>query len=110
MERVMGEVEAGGQAVAGLAPLLEACNAHAVDHMVVAGPFAKSGVQCDQCGWLGRMGTACPVCGSPLFEVSDVVAAAMEATVEAGGKVSIVSVASRLDAQGVAALTRFTIG
>lgn len=109
LERVIGEVDAGGQAVAGLAPLLEAANAHAIDHMVVAGPYAKPGVQCDQCGWLGRTGTSCPVCGSPLFDVADVVAAAMEATVEAGGRVTIVSVASRLDAQGVAALTRFSI-
>lgn len=110
LERVMGELDGGGQAVAGLAPLLEACNAHAVDHLVVAGPYAKPGVQCDQCGWLGRSGATCPVCGSQLFDVADVVAAAMEATVEAGGKVTIVSVASRLDAQGVAAMTRFSIG
>ncbi len=109
LERLLGELDAGGGGVSGLNSVLEACNAHAIDHLVVAGPYAKEGVMCDACGWLGRTGTDCPVCGSPLFETADIVSAAMDATVEAGGKVNVVTVASRLDAVGVAGFTRFSI-
>lgn len=110
IERVLAEAARGGLAVTGLAEVLEAANAHAVDHLVVAGPFAKPGVICDACGWLGRAEGRCPVCDSDTFEVSDVVSAAMDATVEAGGKVDVVNVASPLDAHGVGALLRFRLG
>lgn len=109
LERLVGGVDAGAGAVSGLAAVLDATNTHAVDHLVVAGPYAKEGVLCDACGWLGRTGSVCPVCGSGLFEVADVVSAAMDATIEAGGRVSIVAEASRLDAVGVGAFTRFTV-
>lgn len=109
LDRLLAGVDSGFGAASGLPALLEAANAHAVDHLVVAGPYAKEGVLCDNCGWLGRTGTACPVCGSGLFEVGDVVSAAMDATVEAGGKVTIATQASRLDAVGVAAFTRFSV-
>lgn len=110
LERLLGEVDGHGLAVAGLAAVLEASNAHAVDHLVVAGRYAKEGVMCDNCGWLARTGSECPVCRSGLFAVDDVISAAMDTTVETGGRVTIVSVASRLDAVGVAALTRFAVG
>ena len=109
LDRLLDEVESDGAAVAGLGSVIDACNAHAVDEIVVAGNYAKSGVLCDECSWLGRIGTECPVCGSNLVEIDDVVAAAMEATVDTGGKVSIVSLASRLDAVGVGAFTRFPL-
>lgn len=109
LESLLAEVGRGGDAVAGLSDVLEACNAHAVDRLAVAGPFAKPGVLCDACGWLGRTGPECPVCSSGTFFVEDVVSAAMDATVEAGGRVDIVSVASRLDASGVGALLRFPV-
>lgn len=107
LDRLLMEAARGGEAVTGLAEVLEACNTHAVDRLVVAGPFAKPGVLCDGCGWLGRWALGCPVCGSGVFEVDDVVSAAMDATVEAGGRVDVVSVASPLDVSGVGALVRF---
>lgn len=109
VEQLVGDVEAGNSAVAGLAPVLEACNAHAVELLVVSGPFAKPGVLCDNCGYLARTGAQCPVCGQATFLLDDVVSAAMDATVEAGGRVEVVSVASRLDAFGVGARLRFPI-
>lgn len=109
LEYLVAEVARGGGAVAGLADVLTACNAHAVDRLAVAGPFAKPGVLCDSCGWLGRTGMECPVCAAETFHVEDVVSAAMDATVEAGGRVDIVSVASQLDASGVGALLRFPV-
>lgn len=110
LDRLLTAVATDGDAVAGLSDVLAACNAHAVDHLVVAGPFAKPGVVCDACGWLGRIESECPVCAAPTFAVDDVVSAAMDTTVESGGKVDIVSVAGPLDASGVGALLRFRLG
>lgn len=109
LERLLTTVAQGGEAVAGLSDVLNACNAHAVDHLVVAGPYAKPGVTCDGCSWLGRSERECPVCGAATFQVDDVLAAAMDATVEAGGKVDIVGLASPLDASGVGAMLRFRL-
>lgn len=100
----------GGNAVLGLAAVLEAANTQAIDTLVVAGPFRRPGCLCDECGHLSRTGDTCPVCGNALFEVDDIVAAAMDAAVAAGGTVSQIEVASPLDVEGVGALTRFSVG
>jgi hypothetical protein len=42
-----------------------------------------------------------------MFQVDDIVAAAMEATVAAGGRTHQIGVSSPLDAHGIGALTRF---
>jgi hypothetical protein len=42
-----------------------------------------------------------------MFQVDDIVAAAMEATVAAGGRTHQIVVSSPLDAHGIGALTRF---
>lgn len=109
LEDLLAEIDRGGQAVSGLARVLHACNAHAVSHLVVSGPFAKPGVMCDGCGWLSRTGDECSVCGGAVFAVDDIVAEAMESTLEAGGDVDVVDVASRLDADGVGATLRFDV-
>lgn len=109
LEVLLAETNRGAQAVTGLSKVLDACNAHAVEQLVVAGPFTKPGVLCDSCGWLGRDGGTCPMCEVETFPVDDVVSAAMDATVEAGGRTETVSVASPLDAAGVGALLRFRI-
>lgn len=109
LDRLLAEAGRGGSAVTGLAPVLEACNAHAVEQLVVAGPFVKPGVMCDGCGWLARDGETCPLCETPTFPIDDVVSAAMDATVEAGGRSEIVRVASPLDADGVGAFLRFRV-
>jgi peptide chain release factor subunit 1 len=96
-----------GLAVLGLSPVLSACNAQAVDTLVVAGEFKRPGSICNSCGFLARSGDRCPICGSAMFEVDDIVAAAMEATVDAGGHTQQILVSSPLDAHGVGALTRF---
>lgn len=98
-----------GLAVLGLAPTLTAANAQAVDTLVVAGSFARSGVLCDVCGFLARSGEDCPVCRAATFPVEDVVAAAMESVIAAGGRVRQIEVPSPLDLAGVGALTRFAV-
>jgi hypothetical protein len=107
--RVLDTAWSGGNGVLGLASVLDAINAQAVDTLVVAGSFMRGGVICNQCGHLSRDGHSCPVCGSGMFEVDDIVAAGMDATVAAGGRVYQIGVASPLDVEGVGALTRFSL-
>lgn len=107
--RVCDTAWSGGNAVLGLSATLEAANAQAIDTLVVAGDFTRTGAICNQCGHLTRNGAACPVCGAATFEVADVVAAVMDATVAAGGDVVQVGVASPLDPEGIGALTRFPV-
>lgn len=107
--RVCDTAWSGGNAVLGLQEVIHASNAQAVDTLVVAGPFTRPGAICDSCGHLARIGSTCPVCGSTLFAVEDIVGAVMDATVAAGGKVYQISVASPLDREGIGALTRFPV-
>lgn len=107
--RICDTAWSDGLALLGLTETLDACNAQAVDTLAVAGPFTRPGVICNQCGFLARTGEVCPVCSAALFPVADVVAAAMDATVAAGGKTVQLEVASPLDAEGVGALLRFPV-
>jgi peptide chain release factor subunit 1 len=107
--RVCDTAWSNGPAVLGLSSCLSACNALAVDTLVVAGEFTRPGSICNSCGFLARTGEVCPICEATLFEVEDVVAAAMEAAVFAGGGVQQVVVASPIDSHGVGALTRFPL-
>jgi peptide chain release factor subunit 1 len=108
-EHLVDTAKAGGLALLGLAQSLRACNAQAVETLVVAGSFTMPGVLCNQCGFLARAGDLCPVSGDPMFPVEDVVAAAMDATVGSGGTVHQIEVASPLDVDGVGVLTRFRV-
>ena len=106
--RVCDTAWGGGNAVLGLSSTLQAANAQAIDTLVVAGPFTRNGAICSQCAHLSRNGESCPVCGSSMFGVDDVVAAVMDATVVAGGRAYQIDVASPLDVEGIGALTRFS--
>ena len=107
--RVCDTAWSGGNAVLGLANVIAAANAHAVESLIVAGPFSRPGVLCENCGHIGRLGDQCPLCDSSMFAVDDVVSAVMDSVVAAGGSVSQVAVASTLDREGVGALTRFPV-
>ena len=107
--RVCDTAWSGGNAVLGLGNVIAAANAHAVESLVVAGPFSRPGVLCENCGHIGRLGETCPLCDSAMFAVDDVVSAVMDSVVAAGGTVSQVGVASTLDREGVGALTRFPV-
>jgi peptide chain release factor subunit 1 len=107
--RVAESAEEGGRATVGLANVLEAVNAGAVDHLVVAGRFAKDGVVCTTCGRLDRLGEACVGCGLLVSPTDDVVGAAMEQVLRMGGRVDQISVPSLLDQHGVGALLRFSM-
>lgn len=107
--RVCDTAWSGGLAVLGLQPTIEAANVQAIDVLVVAGSFTRTGTICNVCGHLSRLMGACPVCGNQVFAVDDLVSAIMDATVASGGHVHQVSVASPLDVEGIGALTRFPL-
>lgn len=107
---MMAAASRGAGAVVGLADTLRMANVQGISDLVVAGSFSRPGVMCPACGFLGRDGTGCEVCETALHQVADVVAALIDATVEAGGLVHQVVVGSVLDRNGVGALTRFDIG
>ncbi len=101
---------AGRPVTVGTKDSLEAINAHAVETLLVAGPFERDGVRCDACGWMSRVGEACPLCGSDTVAESDILSYAMDAVTTSGGTVRQVRVASQLDADGAGAILRFPIG
>ncbi len=107
--RVSEVARSGGNAVLGLGPTLGAANLGAVDTLVVAGEFTKPGAICSSCSRLSRLGGECAFCGGDTFEIDDVVAAIMESTVDHGGVVHQIEVASPLDTEGIGALTRFPV-
>lgn len=107
--RVCDTAWSGGNAVLGLNATIEAANAQAIDTLVVAGPFARGGTVCGNCGHLSRNGAECRMCGSETFAVADIVACVMESTVAAGGKVYQIRVPSALDVEGIGTLTRFPV-
>lgn len=107
--RVCDTAWGGGNAFLGLTSALESANAQAIETLVVAGEFTRPGVVCNQCGYLSRTGTECPVCGAGMFEIDDVVAALMESVIAASGSVDQIDVATPLDVHGVGALTRFPV-
>lgn len=107
--RVCDTAWGGGNAFLGLASALESANVQAIDTLVVAGGFTRPGVVCNNCGFLSRTGSECPVCASRLFAVDDVVASLMESVIAAGGAVAQIDVPSPVDVHGVGALTRFPV-
>ncbi len=109
VEELLEAAGSGNRAVLGIAEVLKAANAKAIDRLVVTGRYAKSGTVCDTCGWLARNSDACTACGAAGRPTNDLIAELMEATLAEGGEVLQVSHASQLDAQGVGARLRFQL-
>ena len=109
VQELLDTVGAGGHAVLGIADVLAAANARAIDRLIVSGSFSKEGSVCESCGWLSRNGTSCPVCGSETRMTDDVVGEIIEATIDESGEVLQVSIASALDQKAIGAVLRFPL-
>jgi hypothetical protein len=109
VQELLDTAGAGGQAVLGIADVLAAVNARAIDRLIVSGSFSKEGSVCESCGWLSRNGTSCPVCGSGTRKTDDVVGEIIEATIDESGEVLQVSIASALDQKAIGAVLRFPL-
>jgi hypothetical protein len=97
----------GDRGIIGINTVVDASNLQSISDLVVAGDFAKPGAMCRNCGFLARQAGTCPVCAAQMLQVDDVVSALMDATIAAGGRVHQISVGSRLDKDGIGAITRF---
>lgn len=109
VDQILDTARGGGQAVLGLESSIEAANVMAIDTLVVAGWFTKSGIVCGNCGALGRAGRTCAVCGQATLPVDDVVSELMDAVITGGGTVHQVAIPSQLDHHGVGAVTRYPV-
>lgn len=110
-DTVINRFRAGGLAVAGLEPTIEALNRDQVDQLLLAESFdGETGWQCPQCRVLGRQPrpAACPFCQAPLTEDIDLREAMVHRTERTGRRVEIVESHPELEAlDGVGALLRY---
>ncbi|MGH7589261.1 MAG: Vms1/Ankzf1 family peptidyl-tRNA hydrolase [Gemmatimonadota bacterium] len=104
---------AGGLAVAGLEPTIEALNLEQVDRLLLAEGFdGASGWQCAECRVLGLppAPTECPFCATPLPAEIDLREAMVRRAERTGRRVEIVEGHAGLEGlDGVAALLRYRV-
>jgi peptide chain release factor subunit 1 len=81
LDRLAQGVGTGGRGAAGLDQVLGALHERRVEILLYEPGLRAAGVACPRCGWMSSAGETCPVDGSALEEVDDVVEAAIEAAV-----------------------------
>lgn len=106
--RLREEVGAGGRGVAGLEDTLEALAARRVERLLVSHGYRAPGWRCPSCRCLATRGPSCPVCGTPMTLLDDVVEEAVEDALEQGCQVEICIDNADLDVLGrIGALLRY---
>ena len=113
-DTVIDRFRAGGLAVAGLEPTIEALNLEQVDQLLLAESFNgdRAGWQCAECRVLGTEPApeACPFCEAPLPERIDLREAMVRRAERTGRKVEIVESHAGLEAlDGVGATLRYRV-
>ena len=106
--RLRQAVGAGTAGVAGLEPVLDALVARRVDTLLVSEGFEAPGWRCRSCAWVGTRGRRCPLCGTDMEQVQDVVEEAVEEALAQACRVSVCRDNADLDVLGrVGALLRY---
>jgi hypothetical protein len=105
----MDRAASGGLGALGLECCLAAVDEQAVQLLLINDQSEAAGRRCDNCGWLGRAGDPCPVCGRNTRAVPDVIDEMAAAVVDAGGSVEQVDAETALREYLVAALLRFPV-
>ena len=101
-------MRSGGSGAAGLDAVLGALVARRVDTLLVSEGFEAPGWRCPGCAWVGTRGRRCPLCGTDMDEVSDVVEEAVEEALAQACKVAVCRGNADLDVMGrIGALLRF---
>jgi hypothetical protein len=112
-DTVLDRWRAGGLAVAGLDPVIEALNGESVDVLLLHASFdGEAGWQCPQCRVLGRAPApgACPFCSQPAPEGVDLREAMVRRAERVGRSVEIVEEHEDLAAlDGVGATLRYRV-
>lgn len=97
-----------GSGVAGLDPVLAALFERRVDTLIVSDGFETQGWRCRGCGYLATRGRTCPVCGTEMQLLDDVVEDAIEEALLQSCRVEVVVGNADLDVMGsIGALLRF---
>jgi len=106
--RLRDAVGSGRRGVAGLDGTLRALVERRVDTLLVSEGYGEAGWRCGGCGYIGRMGRACPVCAQKMDKVDDVVEEAVEEALHQSCRVMICTGSADLDVLGrIGALLRF---
>jgi peptide chain release factor subunit 1 len=97
-----------GSGVAGLEAVLAALVEHRVDTLLVSDGFEVPGWRCRNCDHLASVGRRCPLCGTDMDQVADVVEEAVEVALAQSGRVVVCDGNADLDCLGrIGALLRF---
>jgi peptide chain release factor subunit 1 len=108
VQRLRDAVGAEGRGRAGLAPTLEALAERRVETLVVSQGFAEAGWRCPTCGNLFAKGPSCPVDGSAMDHLDDVVEEAVQQALGQGSRVEVCVGNADIDVLGrVGALLRY---
>jgi peptide chain release factor subunit 1 len=108
VQRLRDAVGADSRGRAGLAPTLEALAERRVDTLVVSQGFIEAGWRCSSCGNLFVKGPACPVDGTAMDHLDDVVEEAVQQALGQGSRVEVCVGNADIDVLGrVGALLRY---
>jgi peptide chain release factor subunit 1 len=108
VERLRQAVGTGRRGTAGLAPVLEALVQRRVDHLLVSAGYAAPGWRCPSCDHLATRGRTCPMCGTEMGRVPDVVEEAVEEALAQSCRVDFCVACADLDVMGrIGALLRY---
>ena len=106
--RLRDAAASDGRGVTGLDATLRALVERRVETLLVSSTFATAGWRCDACGWIGRVGRSCPVDGTQMNAVDDIVEEAIEEALAQSCEVEVCVGNADLDVLGqVGALLRF---
>jgi peptide subunit release factor 1 (eRF1) len=98
----------GGNGVVGLEGVLKAVCERRVETLLVSEGYEAAGWRCGDCAHMAVKGPTCPVCGSAMERVDDVVEAAVEEALAQNCRVSVCVGNADLDVMGrIGALLRF---
>jgi len=106
--RLRDAVGAGRRGVAGLEATLQALVERRVDVLLVSSGYEETGWRCDTCGHLCHRGPTCPVDGSRMVHVDDIVEEAVDLALSQSCHVEVCVDNADLDVLGrIGALLRF---
>lgn len=108
IERLRDEVGRGGRGVVGLDGTLQALAERRVEQLIVSQGYVETGWRCGQCGYLCHVGPTCPVDGSQMTRVDDIVEEAVDTAFGQSCRVEVCVGNADLDVLGrIGALLRF---
>ena len=110
LEQLGAELAHGERAAAGLQPVLNALNLHAVEVLMACPDLAGSVRSCPTCGWLGLDEATCPVDGTQTNPRDDVLEAAVQSALDQDAAVRLLDRDEVRSKGCIAALLRFDVG